>query len=214
MAFASFSTPSLLPEEGGVVTISLENREKEKIPCNKRTTKYTTNLFWDGSQQSQSGCEVTSCKSVWLIANFELWIKICRISMWLLKITKSQNEFINTLLLPKYEQKIVRISALCTVPHWTAGQKSLQFLVHIFGETMTSWIHSKIYCTSIWRIYIQLLKFQTTYVIFGLCKIRIIQNLLHKEYRSFKTKLTYKTAMAVRVVEFSNGVYKIRKIFA
>ena len=84
MAFASFSTPSLLLEEGGVVTISLENREKEKIPCNKRTTKYTTNLFWDGSQQSQSGCEVTSCKSVWLIANFELWIKIGRISMWLL----------------------------------------------------------------------------------------------------------------------------------
>ena len=68
MAFASFSTPSLLLEEGGVVTISLEFREKEKIPCNKRTTKYTTNLFWDGSQQSQSGCEVTSCKSVWLIA--------------------------------------------------------------------------------------------------------------------------------------------------
>jgi hypothetical protein len=65
----------LLLEEGGVVTISLENREKEKIPCNKRTTKYTTNLFWDGSQQSQSGCEVTSCKSIWLIANFELWIK-------------------------------------------------------------------------------------------------------------------------------------------
>ena len=87
MAFASFSTPSLLLEEGGVVTISLENREKEKIPCNKRTTKYTTNLFWDGSQPSQPRCEVTSCKSV---SHFELWIKIWRISRcWYEKHTSS-----------------------------------------------------------------------------------------------------------------------------
>ena len=61
-----------------------------------------------------------------------------------LKVSKFQNEFMKSLFLPKYEPNIVRISALhCTVI--TTGQKSLQFLVHILGETMTSSIHSEIY---------------------------------------------------------------------
>ena len=45
------------------------------------------------------------------------------------KVSYFQNEFIKSLFLPKYERKIVRISALCS-----EGRN----LVHILGETMTS----------------------------------------------------------------------------
>ena len=54
-----------------------------------------------------------------------------------LKVSKIQNEFIKSSFLPKYEPKIVRISAL-----YTTGQKSLKFLVQILGEKKT---HSEIY---------------------------------------------------------------------
>ena len=50
-----------------------------------------------------------------------------------LKVSKFQNEVMKSSFLPKYEQKIVRISAL----QYT-GQKSWQYYVHILGETMTS----------------------------------------------------------------------------
>ena len=58
----------------------------------------------------------------------------------LLKVSKFQNEFIKSSFLPKYEQKIVRISALTT-----QGRNPDNFFVHILGETMTSRIHSEIY---------------------------------------------------------------------
>ena len=59
----------------------------------------------------------------------------CPVKFWMdnLKASIFQNEFMNSSFLPKYDQKIVRISAL-----HTTGQKSWQFFVHIFGETMTS----------------------------------------------------------------------------
>ena len=50
--------------------------------------------------------------------------------MFLIKVSEFQNEFMKSSFLPIYEQKVVRISALCT-----KGQK---FFVHILGETMTS----------------------------------------------------------------------------
>ena len=50
-----------------------------------------------------------------------------------LKVSKLQNEFMKSLFLPKYEQKIVRISALTL-----QGRNHDDFCVHIFGETMTS----------------------------------------------------------------------------
>ena len=62
-----------------------------------------------------------------------------------LKVSKFQNEFIKSSFLQKYELKTVRISPLYLVWHSTTGQKSLQYLVHILGETMTSLIHSEIY---------------------------------------------------------------------
>ena len=49
-----------------------------------------------------------------------------------LKVSKLQNEFMKSSFLPKYEQKIVRISALTL-----QGRNSDNF-VHILGETMTS----------------------------------------------------------------------------
>ena len=58
----------------------------------------------------------------------------------IVKISKFQNELMKSSFLPKYEQKIVRISAL----QYT-GQKSWQFFVHILGEAMTSSTHSEIY---------------------------------------------------------------------
>ena len=51
----------------------------------------------------------------------------------ILKVSKFQNEFMKSSFLPKYERNIVRISAL-----HTSRQISLQFFVHILGETMTS----------------------------------------------------------------------------
>ena len=52
--------------------------------------------------------------------------------MALIKVGKFQNEFMKSPFLPKYEPNLVRLSAQ------TTGQKSLQFLVHILGEMMTS----------------------------------------------------------------------------
>ena len=46
------------------------------------------------------------------------------------------NEFMKSSFLPKYESNVVRISPLYCAT--TTGQKLLQFLVHILGETMTS----------------------------------------------------------------------------
>ena len=69
--------------------------------------------------------------------------------IWPLKVSKFQNEFMKSSFLPKYELKIVRISAL-QCGHST-GQKSLQQLAHILGETMTSKIHSEIYRPLAWH---------------------------------------------------------------
>ena len=57
-----------------------------------------------------------------------------------LKVSKFQNEYMKWSFLPNYEPKIVRISALGRVELLT-----MQFLVHILGETTTSWIYSEIY---------------------------------------------------------------------
>ena len=54
-----------------------------------------------------------------------------------IKISKFQNEFIKSSSLPKCQPKIARISALYCVCHTTV-QKSLQFLVDILGEMMTT----------------------------------------------------------------------------
>ena len=50
-----------------------------------------------------------------------------------LKVNKLQNEFMKSSFLPKYERKIVRISALTL-----QGRNSEKKFVHILGETMTS----------------------------------------------------------------------------
>ena len=63
----------------------------------------------------------------------------------ILKVSKFQNEFMMPSFLPQYEPNIVMISALYCAGYHTTGQKSLQFLVHILGETMTSEIHSEIH---------------------------------------------------------------------
>ena len=54
----------------------------------------------------------------------------------LLKVSKFQNELIKSSFLLKYEPKVVRISAI--VMWHSTGQKSLQYFVHIVGETITS----------------------------------------------------------------------------
>ena len=56
------------------------------------------------------------------------------------KVSNFQNEFMKPLFLPKYEQKIVKISALTT-----QGRNPDNFFVRILEETMTSSIHSEIY---------------------------------------------------------------------
>ena len=50
-----------------------------------------------------------------------------------LKVSKFQNEFIKSTFLPKYEPNIVRISAM-----YYATLQGRNILVHILGETMTS----------------------------------------------------------------------------
>ena len=50
-----------------------------------------------------------------------------------LKVSYFQNDFMKSSFLPKYEQKIVRISALCS-----EGRNLDNFFVRILGETMTS----------------------------------------------------------------------------
>ena len=63
-----------------------------------------------------------------------------------LMVSKFQNESMKSSFLPKHEPKIVRI-----IDHvvWNSiGQKSLQYLVHILGETMTSYIHYEILAKS------------------------------------------------------------------
>ena len=56
-----------------------------------------------------------------------------------LKVSKFQNEYIKSSFLPKYEPKFLP----CSVAQYRA--EILQYLVHILGETMTSYIHSEIY---------------------------------------------------------------------
>ena len=69
------------------------------------------------------------------IATWELLSYSIIMTFDTLKVSKFQNEFVKPSFLPKYEQKIVKIST-----HYT-GQKFWQFFVRIFGETMASQIH-------------------------------------------------------------------------
>ena len=67
--------------------------------------------------------------------------------MTLLKVSKFQNEFMKSSFLPKYEPKIVRISA-CSMAR--AGQKSLQY----FGRNNDFInIHSEIYWPLLYCIF-------------------------------------------------------------
>ena len=61
-----------------------------------------------------------------------------------LKVSKFQNELMNTVIVsPKIWTKYCK--DFCPVVWHTTGQKSLQLLVHILGETMTSYTNSEIY---------------------------------------------------------------------
>ena len=56
---------------------------------------------------------------------------------FILKVSKFQNEFMNSSFLPKYEPKIVRISALSYGTVEGTGQKFLQYF--LFWEKQ--WLH-------------------------------------------------------------------------
>ena len=53
--------------------------------------------------------------------NYEEIILICLLA---LKVIKFQNEFMKPSFLPKYERKIVKISALCSEAHYRATNTS------------------------------------------------------------------------------------------
>ena len=68
--------------------------------------------------------------SKYYVPNFS---RLVFLEVWkcMVKVNKFQNEFMNSSFLPKYEQKIVRISTY-------TEQKSWQLFVYSLGEKMTS----------------------------------------------------------------------------
>ena len=71
------------------------------------------------------------------------WHQLANLNKYyiVLMVSKFQNEFMKLSFLLKYEQKIVRISALTTQGR---NPDNFLFVVCISGETITSLIHSEI----------------------------------------------------------------------
>ena len=113
-------------------------------------------------------------------------------SFMFLKVSKFQNKFLKSSFLPNYEQKS---TDFCPVV-W--GQKSWQFLVHIFGETMTSEIHSEIYWPLLcklqraWNQSSYSLVFTYNFISFSKCFLEFCsEQLLYQNHISSRNKLVF-----------------------
>ena len=100
--------------------------------------------------------------------------------------------------------------------HTSTGQKSLQFLVYILGETMTSWIYSEIYWPLVDMSFIWIIRLRCT-LIFSIALIYSAKPMLHSfvKYAGWHDKLAnFATIKAHRDVGvrwvgwvFSNPVF-------